>query len=243
MLPIVCGARSFFLPRRPPIIKISSEHGLVMGIRFSCPNGHKLHVKEFLAGKRGVCPSCGAKFIIPQPSPTAAPARSGAGASSPTPARPPVDPASASIVISIVEPSRAPLARATTNPPAAPPEPVAVPPSAPESPTEIVAPPVTGPEASLIAAGPADADASASVPPATKYIAQRNRSRRNQTRLAIGLLIAVVILAIILIAVLQGRLGARGEDGTAAIGFSIPPSYAANAALPTELQTASRRIL
>src|SRR3954469_1262062 len=36
-----------------------------MGIRFNCPNGHKLNVKEFLAGKRGVCPQCGAKFIIP----------------------------------------------------------------------------------------------------------------------------------------------------------------------------------
>src|SRR6185436_18686419 len=39
-----------------------------MGIRFNCPNGHKLNVKEFLAGKRGVCPQCGAKFIIPMPS-------------------------------------------------------------------------------------------------------------------------------------------------------------------------------
>lgn len=38
-----------------------------MGIRFSCPNGHKLNVKTFLAGKRGVCPQCGAKFVIPAP--------------------------------------------------------------------------------------------------------------------------------------------------------------------------------
>src|SRR3954468_11735462 len=37
-----------------------------MGIRFNCPNGHKLNVKEYLAGKRGVCPQCGAKFIIPE---------------------------------------------------------------------------------------------------------------------------------------------------------------------------------
>jgi tellurite resistance protein TehA-like permease len=36
-----------------------------MGIRFSCPNGHNLNVKTFLAGKRGVCPQCGAKFVIP----------------------------------------------------------------------------------------------------------------------------------------------------------------------------------
>ncbi|MCG8449461.1 MAG: DUF4339 domain-containing protein [Pirellulales bacterium] len=36
-----------------------------MGIRFTCPNGHKIHVKAFLAGKRGICPECDAKFIIP----------------------------------------------------------------------------------------------------------------------------------------------------------------------------------
>ena len=36
-----------------------------MGIRFFCPNGHKLNVKEFQAGRRGVCPYCGAKFRIP----------------------------------------------------------------------------------------------------------------------------------------------------------------------------------
>lgn len=36
-----------------------------MGIRFSCPNGHRLNVKTFLAGRRGICPFCGAKFTIP----------------------------------------------------------------------------------------------------------------------------------------------------------------------------------
>src|SRR3972149_2628167 len=36
-----------------------------MGIRFYCPNGHKLNVKEFQAGRRGICPYCGAKFPIP----------------------------------------------------------------------------------------------------------------------------------------------------------------------------------
>jgi hypothetical protein len=39
-----------------------------MGIRFHCPNGHRLNVKTFQAGKRGVCPHCGAKFIIPNES-------------------------------------------------------------------------------------------------------------------------------------------------------------------------------
>jgi hypothetical protein len=36
-----------------------------MGIRFLCPNGHKLNVKSFLAGKRGICPQCGCKVLIP----------------------------------------------------------------------------------------------------------------------------------------------------------------------------------
>jgi GYF domain 2 len=36
-----------------------------MGIRFFCPNGHRLHVKTFLAGKRGICPDCGLGVDIP----------------------------------------------------------------------------------------------------------------------------------------------------------------------------------
>ena len=39
-----------------------------MGIRFQCPNGHSLNVKQFLAGKRGICPECSARFIVPQQS-------------------------------------------------------------------------------------------------------------------------------------------------------------------------------
>jgi hypothetical protein len=39
-----------------------------MGIRFSCPSGHKLNVKSFLAGKRAICPECGAKVIVPETS-------------------------------------------------------------------------------------------------------------------------------------------------------------------------------
>src|SRR6476646_1048166 len=37
-----------------------------MGIKFHCPNGHKLNVKAFLAGKKGVCPDCGVKVRIPE---------------------------------------------------------------------------------------------------------------------------------------------------------------------------------
>jgi hypothetical protein len=36
-----------------------------MGIRFYCPNGHKLNVKEFQRGLKGICPTCGAAVHIP----------------------------------------------------------------------------------------------------------------------------------------------------------------------------------
>ena len=36
-----------------------------MGIVCHCPNGHRVKVKDKLAGKRGLCPVCGAKFSIP----------------------------------------------------------------------------------------------------------------------------------------------------------------------------------
>ena len=37
-----------------------------MGIRFLCPEcGHKLNVKSFLSGKRGVCPQCSSGLDIP----------------------------------------------------------------------------------------------------------------------------------------------------------------------------------
>jgi hypothetical protein len=38
-----------------------------MGIRFRCQAcANKVNVKDFLAGKRGICPKCGAKFTIPE---------------------------------------------------------------------------------------------------------------------------------------------------------------------------------
>src|SRR5262245_21532760 len=36
-----------------------------MGIKFHCPQGHRLNVKAFLAGKKGICPKCGTKVRIP----------------------------------------------------------------------------------------------------------------------------------------------------------------------------------
>jgi hypothetical protein len=40
-----------------------------MGIRFECVHcGHTLHVKDYLAGKRGICPHCQGKIDIPRTS-------------------------------------------------------------------------------------------------------------------------------------------------------------------------------
>jgi hypothetical protein len=36
-----------------------------MGIKFLCPNGHKLHVKSFLSGKKAICPKCAARVVVP----------------------------------------------------------------------------------------------------------------------------------------------------------------------------------
>jgi hypothetical protein len=56
-----------------------------MGIRFYCPNGHKLNVKEFQAGRRGICPFCGARTQIPTQStrPTSKSRRRTAGQAAP----------------------------------------------------------------------------------------------------------------------------------------------------------------
>lgn len=65
----------FAKPPIPPIINPSGGIagsvaflGVPMGIRFLCPSGHKLNVKTFLAGKRAICPECGAKVIVPEAS-------------------------------------------------------------------------------------------------------------------------------------------------------------------------------
>ena len=36
-----------------------------MGINFTCPNGHAVIAKESQAGKKAVCPECGARVIVP----------------------------------------------------------------------------------------------------------------------------------------------------------------------------------
>lgn len=70
--PVIQAVRRTRLPRGPPGGAADSPnwggYNARMGIRFSCPNGHRLNVKAFLAGRRGICPFCGAKFTIPSQS-------------------------------------------------------------------------------------------------------------------------------------------------------------------------------
>jgi hypothetical protein len=162
-----------------------------MGIRFNCPNGHKLNVKEFLAGKRGVCPQCGAKFIIPTPVegiPVEATQPVGVGLSqsvevavSPAPDRPIVGaPASPSVIIPVTEVELMPL--------------------------EVAPPVVTAPELQAIDALPASIVAVQSpspVAPDAAVPSQRERSRRNQILISLLLLGLVILLAGVLVWVLK----------------------------------------
>ena len=36
-----------------------------MGVVAFCPQGHRVKVKDELAGRKGICPECGARFRIP----------------------------------------------------------------------------------------------------------------------------------------------------------------------------------
>lgn len=38
-----------------------------MAIKVTCPNGHTLRVKDSLAGKTGLCPTCKARVSVPEP--------------------------------------------------------------------------------------------------------------------------------------------------------------------------------
>lgn len=50
-----------------------------MGIVSFCPRGHRMKVKDHLAGKKGICPTCGERFRIPLATPTAGRASAAAG--------------------------------------------------------------------------------------------------------------------------------------------------------------------
>jgi hypothetical protein len=63
-----------------------------MGIVAYCPHGHRVKVKDHLAGRKGVCPECGSAFRIPresQPAPPVSPSVSSPGVLMPSSAGPP----------------------------------------------------------------------------------------------------------------------------------------------------------
>ncbi|HEY3392791.1 MAG TPA: hypothetical protein VGK58_08795 [Lacipirellulaceae bacterium] len=176
-----------------------------MGIRLSCPNGHKLNVKDNLAGKRGICPACGAKFVIPaasEPAPAAGQPAGDTGISAQSAAAGGA-PSSPSIVIALADapPKSAPvIAPAAPAPPAVnvnssqPPQTTA--PAATAAPKVVPAPSAETPIVLTDSDHPAAA--------VSKYVTHRMRIRRLQTTIAIALLIAVVVLGVVLVWVLSG---------------------------------------
>jgi hypothetical protein len=167
-----------------------------MGIRFNCPNGHKLNVKEFLAGKRGVCPQCGAKFVIPMPAEVATtelPQPVGIGLSqsveiavSPAPSHQVASaPPSPSVIIPVTEIELVPL------------EPVLQPAArGPDIPL------AGGLPESILAVTPTVA-VPPGIAPEAVLPSPRERSRRNQIVISLLLLALVVLLAGVLIWVLK----------------------------------------
>jgi hypothetical protein len=189
-----------------------------MGIRFLCPNGHKLNVKSFLAGKRALCPQCGAKVLVPD-----------------SPAPVPEASASAGEVVA--------AQRAAGEQPAVPPQASSTPPSvlialaedesvtpdgaASEAfvvPTLPIGPPPT-PDAIKIAPDPMPAPAEPiAMLPDVAYNLHRARNRRNQWRIAIALVVLVVVLAIVLIWVLRRNANlAPASTSSATKGIGAEP--------------------
>jgi hypothetical protein len=162
-----------------------------MGIRVTCPNGHALNVKEHLAGKRGICPSCGAKFVIP---PATASVEAASVSPGITAAGTAVTSESASlsnpsVIIPIADASRPAASQSPERGPATMPPAVQAVPTAREVPNIAPTPAV-------------NTDVDRSVSPAIKYVAHRERARRNRTRIAVLLLFAVIVLAAVLVWIL-----------------------------------------
>jgi hypothetical protein len=195
--------REFFAPGFASIMKHQRGPERNMGIRFSCPNGHKLNVKETLAGRRGICPACGAKFVIPSAGdagPVTGPLAGGASATAQSAAANVA--AAPSIVIALADAPPAPVPPIAPTAPASPAVRAAAP--GPPETKSPAAPPIATNDAPLFVA-----DSSHPAAAVSKYTAHRMRSRRLQTTIAVALLIAVLVLGIVLVWVLS-----RGTETT-----------------------------
>ena len=161
-----------------------------MGIRFLCPNGHKLNVKSFLAGKRAICPDCGAKVLVPIADDQGGHSQIESVPSFATIGRPvtiaPSDTASPSVII-----STAGIESVAATPTALEPRQ-----SASTLPESIVAATTIPPTP------PVHTESS----PAAPVDLIRLRARRLQVRIALALLIIVIVLASILVLVLSRDL-------------------------------------
>jgi len=196
--------------------------GVPMGIRFLCPNGHKLNVKRFLAGKRAICPQCGAKVVVPDSSetpgdelPPAAKTVANPFAGAPgLGSQSPLDSASPSVIIAVApsEVAAPPVVSSTTatGPPPLPnvgglPESVFV---APSTVTDVVDP-VTSSE--------------------MQKNLRRDNTRRNQMAMAVILLIVVIVLAVVLIWVLNrdGSAPTSEEPTKAGAAGRVAPFFIA----------------
>jgi hypothetical protein len=166
---------------------LTNAIGREMGIRFQCPNGHRLHVKTFLAGKRGICPQCGAKFTIPAVA--AADEAQGVAA----------EESASSIILPAVAPPGSPEERPSIIAPAT--AGAAVGPAARIPASIAPASADTGPPA---AEGvPIIQEPVATETPADYYSQRRRQNRRRQVTIAVALLVTVVVLAIVLAWVLS----------------------------------------
>jgi hypothetical protein len=164
-----------------------------MGIRFLCPSGHKLNVKTFLAGKRAICPECGAKVIVPDlPAESAAelPATGEIGSkpfagSAGIGGGSQFDTASPSIVLEVAESAvAAPLAASGL------------------------------PESVFAVAGPVlDAAEPVAATFETRLELRRDQTRRNQMVLLVVLAMVVIILAGVLIWVLKRNVADPESTG------------------------------
>jgi hypothetical protein len=183
----------------------SKTGGISMGIRFSCPNGHKLHVKEFLAGKRGICPECGAKFTIPLQQKATAPAAVGPPAAGSTTASAP------SIIIRVAEPALEPANEARLPAQSDPPT--------FDFPAEALVP-STKPRPNVTSSQPSGLGDAApqQIAPSPN---RRAQSRQMQLALAIVLLVIVIVLAVALVLVLRRN----PTSTTARAGKTSPLAY------------------
>lgn len=195
-----------------------------MGIRFLCPSGHKLNVKNYLAGKRAICPQCGAKVIVPDLPPEPAVELSAVAPTEANPFAAPAgsdapalfDTASPSVVLEVSE--------STVIAPAA----------------------VSGlPESVFATVGPiVDAVEPAATTSETHFELRRDQTRRNQMMLLVLLAMVVIILAGVLIWVLNRNATSPVEEDTKSAALSQPISiqdaYAA-LALVTEVADANGR--